>query len=59
MRLAGLEDRRASGAMNSAVHAATTQQRRVGGIHNGIGLLASNVGGTRDRQSPIVQGDSQ
>ena len=34
--------------MNGAVHAATTEQRRVGGIHNCLHVLLRNVTGNDD-----------
>ncbi len=39
---------RSAGGVNGAVNATSTHQRRVGGIHNGVSLLARDVGWTGD-----------
>src|ERR1017187_2676621 len=39
--------------MNGAVHTPAAQQGRVGGVHDGIGLLARDVTGTRDRENAV------
>ena len=41
--------------MDGAVNAATAEQRGVGSIHDGIGLLASDVTGTGDDKDTLVQ----
>src|ERR1035438_465120 len=51
---AGIEDRWASGAMDGAIHTATAEQGRVGGVHDGIGLLASDVARAEDHQIAIA-----
>lgn len=42
------ENRRASRAMNGAIHTTPTQQRRICGIHDGIRSFGSNVGRSGD-----------
>src|SRR5271157_5190807 len=55
----GFQNLRASGAMDCAVHASATEQRRVGGVHNGVGLLARDVARARYHQDALTQRDSQ
>ena len=40
---AGLQNRGASGAMDGAVNAASAEEGRVGGIHDGVASLAGDV----------------
>ena len=52
-RLAGFENRRAPGAMDGAVHAATAHQGRVRGIHDGVAGFAGDVARTRDDEQAV------
>ncbi len=56
---ASLEDGRPSCAMDGAIHATTTEQGRVGGVHDGVGLLAGYVARTDDHKNAIIHGYSQ
>src|SRR5271165_3428643 len=56
---AGFENRGASGAMDCAVHTSSAQQRRVGGVHDGVGLLASDISRACDQEDAAAEIDSQ
>ncbi len=45
--------------MDCAVHTASAQQRGVGRIHDGVGLLARDIARARDHQAAFTQCDSQ
>ena len=55
---AGIQNRRATGAMDGAVHTSSPKQRGVRRVHNGIGVLASNIAGTGDDKNTFVQRNS-
>ena len=56
---AGFQDRRSSRTMNGAIHASAAEQRRVGRIHDGVGLLARDIGRTCDHQDAVAECNSQ
>jgi len=46
------KDRGAPGAMDGTIHSATAKQRRIGGIHDGVGGFFGDVGGTVEFDGP-------
>jgi hypothetical protein len=48
------QNSRASRAMNRSIHAASAQQRGVGGIHDRVGFLARDVTRSGDNQRPLA-----